>query len=548
MSSLKISQLPQTQSLSPSDILPSVANGTTSKITVQDLANSLTQVSSSISASYALTASYAMNGGGGAAFPYTGSAEISGSLVLTGSFSTDRDSTINRITVGRGAGNIATNTALGSGSLVCNNTGYNNTAVGYQALTKNIGIVGFYGPIVGHSNTALGAKTLACNTYGCHNTSIGSNALRSNTYGCYNISIGSNALECNTSGCCNIAIGYSALRCNGYGAANTAIGYRALAYNVDASSNTAIGDCALLNNVYGFNNTAVGASSMLYNTSGFMNTAIGVLSLLSNTTGNRNTALGYDALRYNTSGFSNTAVGNAAIFGNTSGFHNTAVGNCSLFCNTTGTANVAVGVNALTCQNFGSTSATANVAVGYGALCANTTGTCHIAIGTRAQDTLNAAVNNTIAVGILATTSATTGHTVWGNSGNNVCNCVYAAWSTVSDLRDKTCIKTLDSKFGLSLINKLRPVSFNWDNRETYVRECKYEYGQKDSTLVSGKEHYGLIAQELKSALDELGVRFDALGHDDEKDAYRITYEELIPSIIKSIQELSQRVDELESK
>ena len=38
-----------------------------------------------ISSSYALTASYAENAGGGAAFPYTGSAEITGSLGLTGS-------------------------------------------------------------------------------------------------------------------------------------------------------------------------------------------------------------------------------------------------------------------------------------------------------------------------------------------------------------------------------------------------------------------------------------------------------------------------------
>ena len=35
--------------------------------------------------SYAVTASYALNGGGGAAFPYTGSAIITGSLIITGS-------------------------------------------------------------------------------------------------------------------------------------------------------------------------------------------------------------------------------------------------------------------------------------------------------------------------------------------------------------------------------------------------------------------------------------------------------------------------------
>ena len=37
-------------------------------------------------ASYAFTSSYALNAGGGAGFPYTGSAEITGSLTVTGSF------------------------------------------------------------------------------------------------------------------------------------------------------------------------------------------------------------------------------------------------------------------------------------------------------------------------------------------------------------------------------------------------------------------------------------------------------------------------------
>ena len=67
---------------------------------------------------------------------------------------------------------------------------------------------------------------------------------------------------------------------------------------------------------------------------------------------------------------------------------------------------------------------------------------------------------------------------------------------------------------GLALIKKLRPVAFNWDHRDTYVRECKYTYGEKDGNLAGTKEHYGLIAQELKSTLDELDVRFDGLGHD----------------------------------
>ena len=175
------------------------------------------------------------------------------------------------------------------------------------------------------------------------------------------------------------------------------------------------------------------------------------------------------------------------------------------------------------------------------------TGTNNTAVGTGAQCTLSTGVNNTIAVGCGAVTSATTNHAVWGNS-SNTCNCVYAAWSNVSDCRDKTNIKTLSDKYGLALIKKLRPVAFNWDHRDTYVRECKYTYGEKDGNLAGTKEHYGLIAQELRDVLTELDVKFDGLGHDDDKDAYRLTYEELIAPIIKAIQELVVENEEIKSR
>jgi hypothetical protein len=118
----------------------------------------------------------------------------------------------------------------------------------------------------------------------------------------------------------------------------------------------------------------------------------------------------------------------------------------------------------------------------------------------------------------------------------------------VSDCRDKTNIKALPDNLGLRFIKKLKPVSFNWDHRETYVRECKCDYGVKDGTLASTKEHYGLIAQDLREVLDDLGAKFDGLGHDKEKDAYRVTYEELIAPMIKAIQELEERVTTLENK
>jgi hypothetical protein len=77
---------------------------------------------------------------------------------------------------------------------------------------------------------------------------------------------------------------------------------------------------------------------------------------------------------------------------------------------------------------------------------------------------------------------------------------------------------------------------------------CKCDYGVKDGSLAGTKEHYGIIAQDLREVLDELEVRFDGLGHDDKKDAYRVTYEELIAPMIKAIQELEARVSYLEEQ
>jgi hypothetical protein len=315
------------------------------------------------------------------------------------------------------------------------------------------------------------------------------------------------ALCTNTTNNDNIAIGYSALK------------------SANAQKNIGIGNCALLNvkestclDYFGCgrNNVAMGFCSLKSLTYGGCNIAIGSYSQAAATGtycdgqyANWNISIGYKSLFCNTFGYANTALGDRALENNTK-HKNTAIGSCALNANTTGTG---------------------NVAVGFGAQC-----------------TLASGVNNTITIGNNSVTSATTGHTAWGTASNNVLNCVWAAWTVQSDARDKTNVETLGSNLGLGLIKKLRPVSFNWDNRDNYVRECGYEYGTKDGTLVSEKKHYGLIAQELKGALEELNVTFDALHHDEVIDSYRITYEELIAPIIKAIQEIDSRLTKVDAR
>jgi uncharacterized coiled-coil protein SlyX len=207
------------------------------------------------------------------------------------------------------------NTAVGDQALA-SNTGFGNTAAGFQTLLSNT---------TGGDNTAVGTGALHNNTIGNNNTASGVDALLSNTTGSDNTANGENALYFNTTGNYNTGTGFQALNQNTTGSNNTATGYRAL-YTNSADNNTAYGYQALLSNTTGDGNTAIGPSALLSNTVGTINTAIGVGALEDNTTGSGNTTIGTSALLSNTTGGINTAIGVLALYYNTTGYSNTALG------------------------------------------------------------------------------------------------------------------------------------------------------------------------------------------------------------------------------
>lgn len=286
----------------------------------------------------------------------------------------------------------------------------------------------------------------------------------------------------------------------------------------------------------------------------------------------RQVAVGAQAQR-NTTGFHTVAIGNCAILAGGGGCRATAVGQRTLTCwgggrdtnaigsfagcNNNGVQNSFAGVNAGRCNTADNstiigadagclTSGTENTAFGFRALRANTSGIRNIALGTYAISTGTA--DWRIGIGWNSTPSATCGHIAWGSSLNNTCNCFYGAWYYGSDGRDKTNVQLLRTGLGLEFIKKLRPVTYVWDNRENYVTECGFEYGQKDGTLAGTKEHYGVLAQELKQVLTELNETFEGLNYDEEKDAYRLQYATLIPSLTKAIKELDERTQQLKQQ
>ncbi len=120
--------------------------------------------------------------------------------VVTTSLTINGDAFINSVRVGRGSGNVASNTVTGYQGLNANSSGVQNTATGYQSLYFNT---------LGNSNTANGFNSLRSNTSGYSNTANGVDALSLNLIGIRNVAVGQEA-GYTSAGDANIFIGYQA--------------------------------------------------------------------------------------------------------------------------------------------------------------------------------------------------------------------------------------------------------------------------------------------------------------------------------------------------
>ena len=300
-------------------------------------------------------------------------------------------------------------------------------------------------------------------------------------------------------------------------------------------------------------NTGVGVDANYSNTTGINITGVGMYANYSNTTGINVTGVGVDANYSNTTGSNLTGVGVGANYSNTTGSNVTGVGVGANRLNTTGSNLTGVGVNA----NYSNTIGSWLTGVGYDALRYKTDGST------------STNLNNITGIGANTRCSASN-QVQLGDSATTTY--VYGTVQNRSDLRDKADVQ--DTVLGLDFINALRPVDYRWDMRDDYlvpnVTTIPAVLGDDDeivqeeyevTTLVAGKRdgskkrhrrHHGLIAQEVKLAMDSLGVDFG--GYQDHSrstvgsDVLTIGYDELIAPLIKAVQTLSARIVELESK
>ena len=188
-----------------------------------------------------------------------------GSQTIAGTKTFSVDAVVNGVNIGRGGGNIATNTRIGQNAGLSNTTGFYNSFIGYQS--------GYYNT-QGDHNSFIGAYAGHYNTFGYDNSFIGAYAGHSNTTGYNNSAIGYLAGYANTSGNHNSFIGVDSGSRNTTGTYNLFIGYSAGNFisssgnNVTPSNSIFLGyDTRALNNnetnqiVIGHNGRGLGSNT-----------------------------------------------------------------------------------------------------------------------------------------------------------------------------------------------------------------------------------------------------------------------------------------------
>lgn len=206
----------------------------------------------------------------------------------------------------------------------------------------------------------------------------------------------------------------------------------------------------------------------------------------------------------NTIGAQNCAFGTGALSANLSGNNMTAFGHNSLSANSTGGTCTAVGAGALSLSTGAS-----NTAIGYSTGSTLTTGVNVTCLGYNAEPS-TATVSNQV---------------VLGNTSIGTLRC-QVALTVVSDERDKTNI--VDIPVGLNLISKIRPVSFEWN--------------QRDGNRV-GRKEFGFTAQQLQTAQTEIGIEVPYLVADENPEHLGASPSLLIPVLVKAIQELNAKFE-----
>jgi hypothetical protein len=256
---------------------------------------------------------------------------------------------------------------------------------------------------------------------------------------------------------------------------------------------------------------------------------------------NNNYGIGKDTFSALTSGTANTAIGEGAGKALTTGYSNVILGGDAGDAINTGAENVTVGV----LSGSGISSGSNNVMIGRNSGNDLVTGSNNICIGS-GSDVAAGDQSNGIALGPVdaAGSDFTFGNRSIGTVSNDFDS--DANFSHSSDERLKKNIQS--STIGLNFIKELRPITYQWKpNNEIPTDMTGYSETNYKNT---DKVIHGFIAQEVKAAIDKHGDENFSGWQIDKVDnkTQRIKKEMFIMPIVKAIQELSAKIDTLETE
>jgi hypothetical protein len=216
--------------------------------------------------------------------------------------------------------------------------------------------------------------------------------------------------------------------------------------------------------------------------------------------------------------------------------YNTAVGNASLTLLSTGNNNAAFGYQTLNSNTAGSN----NSAFGFDALYQNT-GSSNTSLGCAAGYNITSGSNNScIGYQAWASSATASNEVTLGNSSVGTLRCQVTSITSLSDARDKRDIRELT--LGIDFLMKVRPRLFNWDRREWY------KDGKPDGSKMQTAPSAGFIAQELDAVQTKEGVEWLNLVLKSNPDRLEATPGNLIPIMVKAIQELKTENDALKNE
>lgn len=291
-------------------------------------------------------------------------------------------------------------------------------------------------------------------------------------------------------------------------------------FNTTASNNVAIGNYAFADGTTGMHNVAIGGSALNNITTGSNNVAIGYESLLTPTTTSGNTAMGASSMKSATTGINNVSVGVFSLTSMTTGNQNAAFGQGAGQYNVTGSTNTFIGA-----QSGFTAKGSGHVFIGYDAGAYAAGDNLLYISNNKTNDPLIYGEFDNGLVQINGTLSPRKDNANTLGSSTNRWSTVYATNGTIqtSDERFKKNIENMG--YGLTTLMQLRPVTYQWKEEE------------------NGETKLGFIAQELEKVVPEVV----SIANDDIQ-TRGVNYAELVPVLVKAIQEQQQIIDGLQGE